>query len=135
MNVSAPELTETELHLVDGLLQRRYGRAVSVEIAESELQMGPGAAAPVVCPTIYWSERGAQFVVCKLAAGRYRGMFFYTDAEQYGTGREEYEVLEDCVTSLLRVQSDHERQRAGIVSGATAGDLDAPADSVGHAML
>jgi hypothetical protein len=129
------ELTETELDLVHRLLLRRYGRPVATELADSELLLAPGDAVVTVCPTVYWCERGAHFVVCKAATGRYRGMFFYSDAEQYGTGRDEYDGLEDCVMALLRVQSDHERQRAGAVSGATGRDLDAPADSVGPAML
>lgn len=135
MSAAVPDLTETELHTVHGLLLRRYGRPVTTERVDSELALTPGDPAVTVCPSIYWNERGAHFVVCKAAAGRYRGMFFYTEAEQFGTGRDEYDDLEDCVMSLLRVQSDHERQRAGIASGATAGDLDGAEDSLGPAML
>jgi len=51
---------------------------------------------------------------------RYRCQFFYSEAEQYGTGHDEYEELETCVITLLQVQSDHERQLANISAGATA---------------
>jgi hypothetical protein len=129
------DLTAAELDLVHGLLLRRHGTRVATELADSELLLAPGDRAVTVCPTVYWSARGAHFVVCKVATGRHRGMFFYSDAEQYGTGRDEYDDLEDCVTVLLRVQSDHERQRAGAVSGATADDLDTPADHIGPAIL
>ena len=39
------------------------------------------------------------------------------------TGRDEYYDLENCVLTLLQVQSDHERQLSGISSGATATTL------------
>ena len=63
------------------------------------------------------------FIVCKVAADRYRCQFFYSEAEQYGTGRDEYDNLENCVMTLLQVQSDHERQFANVSSGATAANL------------
>jgi len=31
--------------------------------------------------------------------------------EQYGTGRQEYDDLSDLVTTLLKLQSDHEAKR------------------------
>jgi hypothetical protein len=66
-----------------------------------------------LCPTIYWAERGAQFVVCKVAVDRYRCQFFYSEAEQYGTGHNDYDSLGDCVVPLLQVHSDHERAQRG----------------------
>ena len=77
-----------------------------------------------LCPTIYWSERGAQFVVCKVADDRYRSQFFYSEAEQFGTGRDVYDDLKDCVVTLLQVQSDHERQLANVSVTATKADTD-----------
>lgn len=123
MNPPVPDFTETERELVADLLRQRYGKAVTPEPAESELRLDAGNDGVTVCPTLYWSERGAHFVVCKIADGRYRCQFFYTDADHYGTGRDEYDDLRQCVLTLLRVQSDHERQSAGVSSGATAADL------------
>jgi hypothetical protein len=77
-----------------------------------------------LCPTLYWAERGAQFVVCKVAAERFRCQFFYSETEQYGTGHDEYDSLGDCVVTLLQVQSDHERQLARISSNATQAIVD-----------
>jgi hypothetical protein len=117
------DFTEAERDLVARLLGRRYGKPVAVELAEAELALDPLREETTACPTLYWSERGAHFVVCKVAAGRYRCQFFYTDADQYGPGRDEYDDLEGCVLELLRVQADHEKQSAGVSSGATAADL------------
>jgi len=48
----------------------------------------------------------------------------FTDADHYGTGRDQYADLETCLLTLLQVQADHERDGAGVSSGAAAADLD-----------
>lgn len=118
-----PDFTEAEHKLVAAFLLERYGKLVPIQLADSELQLGADPAQLTLCPTLYWTERGAHFVVCKVAAGRYRCQFFYSEAEQYGTGHEEYDGLGTCVQTLLQVQSDHERQLARVSSGATAASL------------
>jgi hypothetical protein len=119
--VPAPisDFTETDLQVVSALLQERYGKPVSPESADSELRLDPASETLTFCPTLYWHERGAHFVVCKLPLGHYRCQFFYTDADHYGTGRESYDDLRDCVLTVLRVQADHERQSASVSSGTT----------------
>lgn len=120
-----PDFTEAEYKHVAALLFDRYGKPVPIQLADSELQLGPGPdpAQLTLCPALYWSERGAHFILCKVAADRYRCQFFYSEAEQYGTGKDEYNDLRECVMTLLQVQSDHERQLANISSGATAANL------------
>lgn len=123
MNDSVSNFTEVERELVAEILQQRYGKPVSPELADSELKLDPGSDQLTLCPTLYWRERGANFVVCKVARGRYRCQFFYADADQYGTGHDDYTDLAACVLTLLRVQADHESQSAGVSCGATAADL------------
>jgi hypothetical protein len=118
--VQISDFTETDLQLVSVLLQERYGKPVAPEAADSELRLDPASEELTLCPTLYWHERGAHFVVCKLPQGLYRCQFFYSDADHYGTGRETYDDLRDCVLTVLRVQSDHERQSASVSSGITA---------------
>ena len=123
MTVAVSDFTALESELVADLLQQRYSKHVLLEPADSELKLDPASHELTTCPTLYWGERGAHFVVIKLAQGRYRCQFFYSDADQYGTGHEDYTDLRRCVLTLLRVQADHESQSAGISSGATAADL------------
>jgi len=120
---TASNFTEPECALVAELLQQRYNKPMPPELADSELKLDPASDELTPCPTLYWAERGAQFAVFKVAPGRYRCLFFYSDADQYGTGHPEYTDLRRCVLTLLRVQADHESQRAGVSSGATAVDL------------
>lgn len=112
------DFTEAERALVAELLLQRYNTTVLPELADSELKLDPASDELNVCPTLYWHQRGAHFVLFKVALGRYRCQFFYADAEQYGTGHEEYTDLRRCVLTLLRVQADHEAQSAGISPGA-----------------
>jgi hypothetical protein len=128
MDMTVPDFTEAERALVAELLLQRYGKAVPTELADSELQLDAASTDLTLCPALYWSERGAHFVVCKVGPGRFRCQFFYTDADQYGTGHEEYTDLRRCVLTLLRVQADHESKSAGLSSGATAADLAATRD-------
>ena len=123
MDAPTPDFDAGERALVARLLERRYGKEVAVELADSELKLDPRRDEMSLCPTLYWTERGAQFVIWKVGVGRYRCQFFYTDADHYGTGRDEYADLEQCTLTLLRVQADHEKQSAGIASGATGSDL------------
>lgn len=120
------DFDEEELELLATLLERRYGRATAFECAEADL----GGDPPQSVPAVFWEGRGAQFVVCKMGESRYRAQFFLGDAAAFA-GRPEYEDLADCVTTLLRLQSDEERARRGVFSGATAamlaaGEYDGP---------
>lgn len=54
-----PDFTEADLQLVSSLLQERYGKPMSPEVADSELRLDPANDELTVCPTYYWSERGA----------------------------------------------------------------------------
>ncbi len=128
MGVACSNFTEPECELVAELLRQRYRQTMVPELAESELQLDPASAELTSCPTLFWSMLGANFVVCKTAENRYRCQFFYSDADQYGTGHTDYTDLATCVLTLLRVQADHASQSQDLSSGATAASLTNGAD-------
>ena len=134
MTPPIPDFTPAEREIAAMLVERRYEKAVEIAEADSELRLDPGSDALTVCPTLYWSERGAHFVVFKVGDGRFRCQFFYTDADHYGTGRDEYDDLSFCVRTLLQVQLDHERESASASARATGADAQDP-DYHGPAML
>lgn len=126
-----PDIGDAERWVVESALRERYGRRVETQLAEVELKLSPADAQLTSCPTLYWEARGAGFVIAKVADGRYRAMFFYPaepQGEQYGTGRPEFDDLAECVTTVLRVQADHEKDRKGAWSGTTAEELNDPAE-------
>lgn len=120
MTRAIPDFTETEQKLVYAALFERYGKLVPMQLADGELQFDASTEELTLCPTIYWAERGA----FKVAADRYRCQFFYSEAEQYGTGHDEYNGVGDCIVTLLQVQSDRGRQITNISSGASRADID-----------
>ncbi|MBI3370540.1 MAG: hypothetical protein HY017_02120 [Betaproteobacteria bacterium] len=120
------EIDDAERWVVESTLRERYGHRVATQLADTELRVQPDDETLTACPTLYWEERGAAFVIVKVADGRWRAMFFYPqDAieEQFGAGRPEYDDLLDCITSVLRAQADHEKERLGACSGTTGSDL------------
>jgi hypothetical protein len=121
-----PEFDDGERWVVESTLKERYGKIVSALLADVELKLAADDAQLTACPTLYWEERGAAFVVAKVGDGRYRSMFFYADdpsEEQFGAGKPVYDDLLECITAVLRVQADHEKERKGAHSGRTAQDL------------
>lgn len=121
-----PDFTDADRKLVDQTLLERFGQAVPVQSADAEIQLDGNSEELTLCPILHWEARDAYFVVMKTGSSAYRCQFYYTDVEQFGTGRDVYDNLGDCVVTLLQVQSDHERQRAGIKSGMNAFDIGKP---------
>lgn len=132
-----PDITANEQHIVSQALLERYGKLVALQLADSELQLDPLSTQLTECPTLFWSERGADFVICKVGDSRYRCQFFYSNQEQFGTGRDVYDNLAECVTTLLQVQADHEQTRSGVLTGANRGKLgdDAEDDYTGPLVI
>ncbi len=123
MAAGMTDFTETELGIVESAVKERYGHAVPVEVADTELRMYPEDRELTTCPCLYWKARDCSFVIAKTGEGRFRSMFFYRVHQMFGTGREEYDDLGDCVLVLLRVQADHEKDQAGVSSGKTGQDI------------
>ena len=113
------DFTDSELHNVREMLTQRYKKDVEIKLADCELRLDKKPGETTSCPTIFWHERGTNFVVFKIGMFRYRTQFFYTPHDQYGTGIDEYNNLEECVAAVLQTQSDHEREQEGVDSGST----------------
>ena len=108
-----PDFTDSERAVVAQTVKERFGKAVEVQSADAEIRLFPDDRELTEVPVLYWAERGCQFVIFKVSENRYRNQFFYSVREQFGTGRDEYDNIGDCVVTLLRVQADHEAQRSG----------------------
>ena len=124
--MSIPDFSSPERQVVEAALAQRFGKAVDLQFADSELRLDPDVPALTSCPTLYWHERGCHFLLFKTAANRYRCQFFYTDEEHFGTGRTEYDDLSACVLALLRAQADHEKETKGVRSGLTGNQIGEP---------
>ncbi len=106
-----PDFTDTERHVVETTVKERFGKPVEILAADAEIRLYSGDHELTEVPVLYWTERDCQFVIFKVADNRYRNQFFYSVKDQFGTGREEYDDVGDCVLTLLQVQADHESIR------------------------
>lgn len=127
--MSLPDFTDNEYQLVNQILFERYNRIVPLQAVEVELLLSPDDREPTPCPALYWGELGCEFVVAKTGDQRFRCQFFYSPNEIFGTGREVYDNLGDCVTTLLKLQADHHGTRSaalpeGAMKQAAAGSED-----------
>jgi hypothetical protein len=117
------EFSSAERWVIESALKERYGHFVQIELADSELKLDPDAPVLTDCPTVFWSERGCNFLIFKTGEDRYRSQFFYDDDEHYGTGRAEFDEIAECVGLLLKLQADHEKQRQGVQTGMTGDQI------------
>lgn len=125
MSIPVTDYTDNDRQVVGQILFERYGRLIPLQSADVELQLNPASEELTTCPALYWEDHGAHFVIVKTGESDFRCQFFYSDQEQFGTGRETYDVLGDCVMTVLQVQADHERSRKGVLTGMTAAEIPA----------
>ena len=129
--MSIPDFTDSEFQLANQILLERYGRLVPLQAVDVELLLDPGHKEPTPCPALYWSELGCEFIVAKVGDQCFRCQFFYSADEQFGTGRDVYDNLGDCVTNLLQLQADHHGTRSAALT-ETIGNKTPPQDEDYH---
>ena len=118
-----PEFTARERSLVSQTLTERYGLPITVQAIQSEIQLDLLKEDLTLCPSLTWQEGVCNFVVFKTGDSRFRCQFYYTDTEQFGTSKMEYDSLGDCVIDLLQVQDKHEAERKRVLRGLNAVDF------------
>jgi hypothetical protein len=106
-----PDFTDTDLWVVRTTLAERYGKDVELHLADVEIRLTPGSDELTEVPALFWRERDASFMICRLGENRFRPQFFYTPGEQFSTDRDNYDNLAECITALLQCQADDERGR------------------------
>ena len=94
--------------------------ACEIQDVETEIRLHIDDRELTLCPGFYWNEHGCHFVLSKTGDSRYRSMFFYRIRDRFSTGREEYDDIGDCVTTLLKMQADEEAKR--LVEGEVSGN-------------
>lgn len=107
------DFDDADRWVVESALRQRYGKRLTVELADSEISLDTATNDVAVYPTFYWEEQNVEFVIFKMAENHYRSRFCYSLTEQYGTG-EDFADLAQCVTTTLRLQADHEKERAAV---------------------
>jgi len=104
------EFTDIEIATIRELLTRRYEKDIEIHLADSDMTL-EDEKEPREFPTVFWHARGANFMVIKTGMFGFRTQFFYTPHEQFDTGVDEFNSLGQCVSTVLQVQAEHEKQR------------------------
>jgi hypothetical protein len=115
--------TDRERKLVSQTILERFGNAVPLQAAEAELQLDLLKEEFTLCPSLTWKENGANFVIFKTGDERFRCQFYYIETQQFGTGKDEYDNLGDCVVTLLQVQVEQEEQSRSIRAAMNSVDF------------
>ncbi|MDH5180992.1 MAG: hypothetical protein OEZ39_02785 [Gammaproteobacteria bacterium] len=110
-----PDFTEGELKVVDDTLRERYGNPIETQRADIEVPVHPDDDEVIECPAIYWQHGECHFILSKAGEQQFFSQFFYGDDEQFGTGKEFYDDVRDCLMTTLKVQADHELKRKGVI--------------------
>ena len=106
-----PDFTPEETKVVNDTLQERYGKPVEVQAVDVELRLTPNDSQVTECPALYWESGDCHFILAKTDDSSFYSQFFYSGREQFGTGRQHYNDILDCLVTTLRVQADHELER------------------------
>lgn len=109
-----PDFTDNELKVIYDTLQERYGSPVETQQADIELRIYPDDRELTECPAIYWEHAECHFILAKAGKQKFFSQFFYGPREQFGTGKQFYDDVFDCLITTLRVQADHEINKGGV---------------------
>lgn len=99
--------------MIRATLQERFGREVTLQLAETELRLNPALTEITPCPTVYWEVDNCHYLISKVDKAHYHATFFYRLYQQYGTQKKRYDDLFDCIVSLLKAQEQHQQQEQG----------------------
>lgn len=118
-----PDFSDSDLDIIRDHVGARFQDQAELHLADAELRLDKNSDQLTECPTVYWQARDCSFVVFRTGLNEFRCQFFYDPSNQFATGHEQYDDLSTCVSALLQVQSDHERERQGVTSGVTGKEL------------
>ena len=124
MSQSIPDFSEQQVSTVQQMINARYKEDIELLLADSEVQIDPAILDTTVCPILFWNARECNFVIMRTGENQYRAQYFYNPHEQYPTQQDFFTIIEDCVTAVLREQSDYEREAQMVKDGATGASID-----------
>lgn len=110
--MSIEDFRQFELDSIQKAVNTRWRKqTIELMLADIETRLSDFSKDLTLCPAAVWEVDNCSFVIIKSGENQYRAQFFYDTKEQYKAGASEYHDLDDCVTSLLKLQADHEAQR------------------------
>ena len=111
MRSNIPDFTDSEIRIIQETVKQRYSQEIELMFADSELRLHSSDRELTLCPTVVFKEQKATFVIFKISLRNFRCQFYYRGYEQFGTGRNMFTDVGDCVITLLQVHEDYEREQ------------------------
>ena len=99
---SVPEFTAEKTKVVHDTLSERYNDKIETQLVDIELRIYPNDRELTEYPAIYREKTPDE---------KYFSQFFYSNKEQFGTGKQYYDDILDCPVTLLQAQADHKLER------------------------
>jgi hypothetical protein len=105
------DFTESELWAIETTLKERWpGESIELQQADVDIRLFPEDRELSERPAVVWEHGTTSFVVIKAFDRNYRCQFYYRGYQQYGTGKNEFDDLTDCIVTMLQVHADKEAQ-------------------------
>ncbi len=103
------DFTDSEMWAIEATLKERWaGENIELQVADVDIRLYPADRELTERPAVVWEHDTTSFVVIKVADKHYRSQFYYRGYQQYGTGKEFFDDITDCVVTTLQVHADKE---------------------------
>ena len=110
---SITDITDAEHWAVNTTIRERWSdKEIDLQVVYVEIKVFSHDREVTLCPALYWQVGDANFIIVKTHDRTYRSQFYYRGFQQYGTGKSEFDDIADCVTTLLQVHADKEKELA-----------------------
>lgn len=104
------DFSDAEQWAVNTTLNERWpNKNLELQLADVEIKMFPHERELTTCPALFWQVGETSFIIIKAGERTYRSQFYYKGFQQYGTGKSEFDDIADCITTLLQVHADKEK--------------------------
>ena len=124
MGQAIPDYTDEQVNAVQILINTRYGEDTELQFGDSEIQIDLQKKDISLCPVIFWNARDCNFAVMRTGEDQYCAQYFYNPHDQFSTQQVVFTDVEDCVSAVLREQSDRQREEEEVKDGAAAANTD-----------
>jgi hypothetical protein len=95
MDFTQSEVETIQKHVDDRWREKDHG----VHLGDIEIDGEEQAAA-------VWEHKHYTFIVVKVAAFKYRALFYFLRDKRFDAGVDEYNDLDECVDSIMKAQAD-----------------------------
>ena len=104
------DFSDAEQWAVNTTLNERWpNKNLDLQLADVEIKMFPHERELTTCPALFWKVGETSFIIIKVGERTYRSQFYYKGFQQYGTGKSEFDDIADCITTVLQVHADKEK--------------------------